>query len=281
MSIPAKYVFGALLIVAAAFFVFLFIGSAHPPAVISNPTPTPLTASPTPPPVLTAQFGDNVSVDYTLVVENGSVYDTSLESVARAANIYRSGVTYKPLEITIGAGQVIPGFESPIIGMKVGDRKNISIPPKDAYGEYNVSLVQVSARAYPVPRVEAVLVADFLDAFPGFNFSSESTISTGQWNATIVDHTNQTVTIRHDPVIGQTIQTPTWPESVIALNATSITLRRDPVEGKMYVVSDAAGTQRMAKVTGMTDDVLMLDLNHPLAGQALNFSLALVSITRP
>ena len=65
--------------------------------------------------------GDYVSVDYIGELEDGTVFDTSLEDVAVEAGIYNPNREYKPLEFTVGAGQMIAGFDSGVIGMAVGE----------------------------------------------------------------------------------------------------------------------------------------------------------------
>lgn len=86
--------------------------------------------------------GDTVQVDYIGKFENGTVFDTSIEKVAQESGIYNPQREYTPLNITVGSGQVIEGFEEGLIGMKEGEEKNLTIPPEKAYGEYNESWVQ-------------------------------------------------------------------------------------------------------------------------------------------
>jgi peptidylprolyl isomerase len=79
----------------------------------------------------TAKDGDVVQVDYTGKLADGTVFDSSI------------GRT--PLEFTLGKGQVVPGFEKAVLGMKVGEKKTVTIPSDDAYGPHLDSLVvQVS-----------------------------------------------------------------------------------------------------------------------------------------
>ncbi|MDI9395061.1 MAG: peptidylprolyl isomerase [Euryarchaeota archaeon] len=86
--------------------------------------------------------GDTVQVDYTGKLENGTVFDTSIEEVAKKAGIYDARREYIPLNFTVGSGQVIEGFDEGLIGMKEGEEKKLTIPPEKAYGEYNESWVQ-------------------------------------------------------------------------------------------------------------------------------------------
>ena len=86
--------------------------------------------------------GDTVQVDYIGKFENGTVFDTSREDVAKQAGIYVSSRTYAPLTFVVGSDQLIKGFDNGVIGMKVGDEKTIKTPPEEAYGEYDKSKVQ-------------------------------------------------------------------------------------------------------------------------------------------
>jgi len=76
-----------------------------------------------------ANIGDTVKVHYTGTLEDGTIFDTSLER--------------EPLEFTLGKGQLIAGFEQAVIGMQVGQLKTVNIPAEQAYGSYNDELVFV------------------------------------------------------------------------------------------------------------------------------------------
>ena len=64
--------------------------------------------------------GDTVRVHYVGKFPGGKVFDTSLEKEAVRAGIYNKGRDYKPLKVTLGAGQVIKGFNDAIVGLKPG-----------------------------------------------------------------------------------------------------------------------------------------------------------------
>ncbi len=82
------------------------------------------------------ESGDTISVDYIGRLDTGKVFDTSLKDEAVKAELPLRP-SYEPLKFTAGAGQMIKGFDDAVIGMKVGDEKTITIPPAQAYGEYN------------------------------------------------------------------------------------------------------------------------------------------------
>ena len=72
-----------------------------------------------------AKAGDAVAMNYTGRLEDGTVFDSNIDP--------NFGHT-DPLEFTLGAGQMIPGFEKEVLGMKVGEKKTFKIPPEEAYG---------------------------------------------------------------------------------------------------------------------------------------------------
>ncbi len=67
-----------------------------------------------------AKSGDTVRVHYTGKFEDGAVFDSSEGR--------------DPLQVEIGKGQVIGGFEQALIGMAPGERKTVQIPPEEGYG---------------------------------------------------------------------------------------------------------------------------------------------------
>ncbi len=81
-----------------------------------------------------AQNGDSVSVHYIGKFPGGKVFDTSMKSEAMKAGLYSPARDYKPLQVVLGARQVIQGFEEALLGMKVNETKEIIIPPEKAYG---------------------------------------------------------------------------------------------------------------------------------------------------
>lgn len=68
-----------------------------------------------------AKKGDSVQVHYTGRLEDGSVFDTS--------------VSREPLGFTLGDGNMIKGFDAAVYGMIIGNKKTVTIPAAEAYGE--------------------------------------------------------------------------------------------------------------------------------------------------
>ena len=73
--------------------------------------------------------GNTVKVEYTGSLDDGTVFDASANHG-------------QPLEFEVGSGQVIKGFDTGVLGMKVGEEKEIVIPPEEAYGPYNPQMIK-------------------------------------------------------------------------------------------------------------------------------------------
>ncbi|WP_207205242.1 FKBP-type peptidyl-prolyl cis-trans isomerase [Methanolobus psychrotolerans] len=135
--------------------------------------------------------GDTIKIDYAGTLDDGTVFDTSANHD-------------EPLEFTVGAGQVIPGFEEAVRGMEIGEEKTFRIEAAEAYGE-------------------------------------------------------------QDPALAQTV-----PKSLLQCDT-------EIMVGTMLMVGTADGDQMPARISEVTDETITLDMNHPLAGQALTFSIKVVN----
>ena len=70
-----------------------------------------------------------VTVNYTGWLEDGTKFDSSLNSGR------------EPLRFTLGAGQMIQGFDQGILGMKVGGKRKLTIPPNLGYGSQDKGII--------------------------------------------------------------------------------------------------------------------------------------------
>ena len=71
--------------------------------------------------------GDKVAVHYTGTLESGEEFDSSRDR--------------EPLSFVLGAGQMIPGFDTAVNGMWVGESKTVRLEPAEAYGERRDDLI--------------------------------------------------------------------------------------------------------------------------------------------
>lgn len=134
--------------------------------------------------------GKSVSIEYTLKLSDGSVADTNVGGEA--------------LSYVQGAHQMLPALESELLGMKVGESKQVSLSAADGYGEVDESLFQ------------------------------------------------------------------TVPASAVPEDARKV--------GTELLAQSPSGQPRPVRVHEIKGEEIVMDLNHPLAGEALDFDVKILAI---
>lgn len=129
-----------------------------------------------------AQNGDRVEIHYTGSLEDGKPFDSS-----------RGG---EPIKFTLGAGEVIQGFDKAVIDMEVGENKTVVIPPEEGYGPHREELVAEMSRSKVPP-----------DMFLQVGMTLQAKSPDGQaMNVTVVRLSKETVTLDgNPPLAGKTL----------------------------------------------------------------------------
>lgn len=79
--------------------------------------------------------GDTVLVNYIGHTTDGKLFDTSIESVAKEGGLNQPGRPYEPIQVVLGAGQVIPGWDEGLLLLNEGSKAVFVIPSSLAYGQ--------------------------------------------------------------------------------------------------------------------------------------------------
>ena len=137
-----------------------------------------------------AETGDTVYVNYVGKFENGTVFDTNIESAAQNASLPPRD-SYAPLSFVVGAGQMIKGFDDAVVGMRQGESKTITLQPQDAYGQWDPSQVI----SFPRSQINAT------DLTVG---SALYSANGGMGTVTAISGQNVTVDFNH-PLAGKTL----------------------------------------------------------------------------
>lgn len=138
------------------------------------------------------QKGSKVKVHYIGTLNDGSEFDNS----------YKRATT---IDFEVGGGQMIKGFDEAVLDMEVGQKKNVTIPPAEAYGEYNEEAnIKVPKSNFP----------------KNFEF----------------------------------------------------------IQGGLVEGSTESGQPVAALIIEIYENEVLMDFNHPLAGESLNFEIELVEI---
>jgi FKBP-type peptidyl-prolyl cis-trans isomerase len=85
---------------------------------------------------LPAQAGDTLVMNYTGRLTDGTIFDS---------NVLPKFGHVEPFKFTLGAGQVIKGWDEGLLGMKIGEKKTLTIPPEKGYGAQAVGSIPANS----------------------------------------------------------------------------------------------------------------------------------------
>ena len=83
-----------------------------------------------------AKNGDTLVMNYTGRLKNGTVFDSNIDPKFNHV---------QPFEFTLGAGQVIKGWDEGLVGMKIGEKKTLTITPDKGYGTQAVGPIPANS----------------------------------------------------------------------------------------------------------------------------------------
>jgi len=90
--------------------------------------------------------GDFILMDYVVKIkETGAIFDTSIAEVARENKIFKENFVYEPMLVVVGEGWVLKGLDEKLVGLEVGKKTTIEVPPEEAFGPRDPSKIK------PVP----------------------------------------------------------------------------------------------------------------------------------
>ncbi len=266
----------------------------------------------------TVKKGDTISVNYTGSLEDGTVFDTSIESVAKEYDIIKP--VYIPLKFKVGDPGMIEGLNEGVVGMKVGDKKTIIIPPQKGYGQVKSELINVyniienvSAKNITLPRIFDISLEQFEGTYGTGHNKSDTVLYRGtNINLTILNISSR-VSLSYDLKEGFQIYTQNspWNLTVVNVNETNITIKptvkkndiiqfpldqfqKMPWNSTVIGITNENITLRHnaipeTKIQTMYGDMMTvrfndtsftIDQNHELAGKTLIFNVTLVSIEK-
>lgn len=115
---------------------------------------------------LTIKDGDFIKINYTGRFEDGTIFDTTDEEIAKEHGIHSDDVRYGTYVIIVGSGHVVKGFDEDFVGKDDGYHGTVVVPSDKGYGEHKPELVKM----YPMSKFKEKPMKDmqvFIDGEQG------------------------------------------------------------------------------------------------------------------
>lgn len=218
----------------------------------------------------------DVTLDYFLKINDGTVIDTTLEHIAKEADIYTAGKTYEPLKFRTGTGQVIEAVEIAVKEMEIGDEKIIIAPPEQAYGTYQPDLFNEEVeKVISVDEITTVKKEEYIQIFRQEPQKGQVIqLPNFDWELEVTEVGETTVAFKNLLNVGDTVSLSgtSWQSTVEKIEEGRIFIRQNPQLYNQLIipVNNVPITFRVVRVKGNTFDI---DGNHPLAGETLTFQI--------
>ena len=254
-----------------------------------------------------AETGDFIEVDYIgwfpgTPERPGRVFDTSIESIARdnatfpkaASFAYRSGPggAYQPLPFIMGCtpGPECPlrAFQNAILRLRVGESKTATLTPAEAYGLPNPDSVVTRPLREEVTVTETMNTTEFEGRFATRPEDGAIVKDIGWgWNVS-VRISEDVVTIRHSPRLGETVQVAgRWQAQIVAIDdaanagkgAITVLHLLTPADVNAFVAQDARGNFIVVALDPEAG-TYSIDYNQEVVGKTLVFELTLKGLRK-
>lgn len=259
----------------------------------------------------TVERGDTVTLTYTGRYANGTIFDSN--DAANMALLGRTSVS--PLVVQVGSGQVIPGFDNALVGMRQHEKKTVTIKAREAYGTYNPERTIAIPKRTTVPLVTAAsrIIDIPLNDLPpelrvitslGKNYTTENFVYRIMQTGFYANGTGY-ATVRLLEANEPTFQLAGsyWPSEIVGMNETHVMIRNVIDPEKTYYTQygpysvDMNETHATLRTTIRLGDVvplnvgravaatetinsITLDYNHPLAGLDLTFDIRVDDVVK-
>jgi FKBP-type peptidyl-prolyl cis-trans isomerase 2 len=255
-----------------------------------------------------ASTGSVVSLNYTLHTDSatGPIQETTLESIAQANGLYKTGATYQPFQVALGQGQVIVGFEQGLMGVTKGEKKTIKVIPSEGYGrpvviakeqiapEFtltrekkmfdNVLTQTIDKSQFPADMQAKVMSAKVGDTLTGANnaVAKVSAVSTGSITLAIENTGNPFY--KKTLAVGATATSAGADFKILSIEGDNVTLqitnKESPFFGKTFAVNESATPANGNKITikEIGDTTVTVLADHPFMAKDLYFDVEIVDV---
>ncbi len=248
------------------------------------------------------KVGDRVTIDYILYL-NGRVYNTNIEKVAKDNNLSKNNA--KPLSFKVGEGKVVKGLEEGVIGMKLGESKNLTIPPEKAF-QIDPTLIttipriekiqttRTLARNFEIPsdifefqfgshkvgdivrvpdtNINATIKNISSSVSLRFNLKVDDIVIAAPFKERVTSIDENNLTLKSDVKKGETIKWSAWNATVVDIDSENMTLWHN------YIPDEEVRTDNGVLKVHFNDTDITMDLNNELAGKTLVYDLTVKGI---
>ena len=227
----------------------------------------------------TVERGDLVKVNYTAMLGDGTVFATTLESVAndplrKKISWFRAPANYAAGELVAGKEQILPGLGEAVLGLGAGAKKELRLTADKAYGQPDQQKkVQVPC-VRSLPLFIRMPAAEYTKRFSSFPVLNSEVDLIPYFKAKVTEVTKQDVALQFLAKAGQKY-TDEYGTITVSVKGDQVTTTLAPAIGAEFPLKDATGI-----ITATDGTTFTVDANNPLAGKDIVIEFEVVSLSK-
>ena len=255
-----------------------------------------------------ASTGSVVTLNYTLHTDSatGPIQETTLQAVAEASGLYKTGATYKPFQVALGQSQVIVGFEAGLMGIKKWEKRMIKVIPSEGYGRpvtiakeqlapeftitrdkkmFDNTLIQTIEKSqFPAEMKEKITNAKVGDTLTGANNAVAKISAVSADSITLAIENTGNPFYKKEIKVGATVTGSGADFKVVSMEGTGVTLqitnKESPFYGKKFAVGESITPPNGNKITvkEIGDKTITILADHPFMAKDLYFEVEAVDV---
>jgi len=221
--------------------------------------------------------GDLVTVNYTASLEDGTlVYSTSADVAHEPGRKKMTGYvepkTFGPEETIAGKPVKVPGIGESVVGMKKGEKKQVTISAESAFGPSDPKKMQAFPCVRNHPKTISMMPSQFVDAFQQFPIVGENVSLASFLKARINEVTKSLAVLELLAKDGEEFKE-TYGTVVTRVKGDEVTISVTPLIGAPFKAGDAEG-----RISGTDGKTFTVDFNPPVAGKRVVLDVELVDV---
>jgi FKBP-type peptidyl-prolyl cis-trans isomerase 2 len=230
-------------------------------------------------PAAVATSGDLATVNYTAMLEDGSVFYTTRKEVAddpamKKAAWFAAPKSFTGEQVPVGKTALFPGIGEALNSMVVGSSKRLTVPPEAGFGLSDPQKIQQLPLRRTMPRTVTVSAEEYVKRFTAFPVAGQEIPLTPYFPGKVAAVREREVDLVLLAEDGKTFSEP-FGSTTIKVDGESITTDLSPVIGAIFPGQSGYGVITASDATSFT-----VDMNNPLAGKTVTIDLELTSLTR-
>jgi FKBP-type peptidyl-prolyl cis-trans isomerase 2 len=225
------------------------------------------------------ESGDLVTAHYTMKMEGGLVFYTTDEKLSKDHATLKTGwfkapAAYGPEDILAGNDKTRQELAQGVIGMAVGSRKSITLPPEKGFGPHDAKMVVQFPRIKTIPKLAQVQPADYMAKFGIFPVRGEEVNHVPYFKSKIQRVEKHYVVLEAMAEDGQRFES-IYGTTIITLDKDNVLLDLEPLIGAPFELKGRKGV-----IAKKDDTTFSVDFNHPAAGKPIVLDIDVVSVTK-